>query len=91
MTKDKSLSLRNYNILRKDKNQYGGGVLIMLKKNIIYEELFIRTDLDAIAVKVTIDDASYNKCKKKFLFVQTRDPYYLLLNIQRRITTLYSR
>ena len=55
------INLNNYNIIRKDRNQHGGGVAIIIDKQIQYEQvnLFEEFELELIAIKVNINNIFY--------------------------------
>ena len=54
LTKSKNLTIPNYNIVRKDRDSKGGGVLLLIHKSILFEEIQIQTnpELEVAIIKL---------------------------------------
>ena len=57
-----NININNYTIIRKDRTSNGGGVAIIIKKQINYEQLDLleEFDLELIAIKVTLNAHTFN-------------------------------
>ena len=55
------ISIKNYNIIRKDRNSHGGGVAIIIHEELNYEQIdtFEEFDLELITIKVSINKLNY--------------------------------
>lgn len=55
------INLKDYNIIRKDRNQHGGGVAIIIDKQLQYDQLntFEEFELELLAIKVNINNIFY--------------------------------
>lgn len=55
------LNIKNYNIIRKDRNSHGGGVAILINDQLEYEQLndYDQYDLELLAIKVSIKNFSF--------------------------------
>ncbi|CAD6221967.1 GSCOCG00011676001-RA-CDS, partial [Cotesia congregata] len=66
--KDK-LKVRNYNCIRKDKNYTAGGVAILVKKDLAYQECVVTSTIECIIIKLASNifiTAAYNSPANNF-------------------------
>ena len=60
LTQETQIKLKNYIVLRKDRNSYGGGIIVALDRNICYTEINLNSSLEAIGINTEIQNRIYS-------------------------------